>query len=59
MSNPSTNSANVHVSESNPNVVLRPSDNDLFLRTGKQVIDACKLDISIELWIHELASMAA
>jgi len=59
MSTQSTNSQKIDVSESDSNVVLRPADNDLFIRTGKQVIDACKLDISIELWLHELEGMAS
>jgi hypothetical protein len=54
-----TNSAKVTVSELDPNVILRPADNDLFVQTGKQVIDACKLNISIELWSHEIAGLIA
>jgi len=38
-------------------VVIHPGDNDVFVRTGKQVIEACRLDISIELWLSELATM--
>ena len=38
-------------------VVLRPDDDDLFVRTGKQVIEACRLGISIELWLSELHAM--
>ena len=37
--------------------VLHPLDNDLFLRTGRQVIDGCRLGISIEVWFHECDSM--
>ncbi|MBU0717397.1 MAG: hypothetical protein KJ749_04040 [Planctomycetes bacterium] len=33
--------------------LLQPADDDLFVRTGKQVISACKLGISIELWLQE------
>jgi hypothetical protein len=38
-------------------VVIRPEDNDLFVRTGKQVIDACRLGISLDLWLQELGAM--
>jgi len=38
-------------------VVLHPEDDDLFVRTGQQVIQACHLDISIEVWLDEFRSM--
>lgn len=38
-------------------IVIHPEDDDLFVRTGRQVIDACRLDISIELWVQEFRSM--
>src|SRR5437867_9646333 len=47
----------VRVSERDPQVVLHPADDDLFVQTGKQVIDACKLNISIEVWLRELDSL--
>jgi hypothetical protein len=34
-------------------VVLHPADDDLFVRTGTQVIGDCRLGISVELWIKE------
>lgn len=37
--------------------ILHPDDNDLFFRTGKQIIESCQLGISIEVWIDELNSM--
>ena len=37
--------------------VLHPENDELFTRTGKQVIEACRLDISIEVWFHERNSM--
>lgn len=37
--------------------VLHPSDNDVFVQTGKQVIEACKLGISIDIWLDEFGSM--
>ena len=38
--------------------VLHPDDDDLFVRTGRQVIDACRLGISIDVWLEELTSLA-
>jgi hypothetical protein len=38
-------------------VLLHPEDNDLFVRTGKQVIEACRLGISVELWLSEFQAM--
>ena len=40
-------------------VVLRPENNDIFVRTGKQVIAGCSLGISLELWLDELSSLIA
>lgn len=37
--------------------LLHPEDNNLFVRTGKQVIDSCRLGISVELWLEELSSV--
>ncbi len=37
--------------------VLHPENDELFTRTGKQVIEACRLGISIEVWFHERNSM--
>jgi len=37
--------------------LFHPDDNDLFMRTGQQVINACRLDISVELWMSEIKSM--
>jgi hypothetical protein len=48
-----------YVSAEDPQVVLHPEDNDLIVRTGKQVISACQLNISVELWLHELTSLSA
>ncbi|HSV14457.1 MAG TPA: hypothetical protein VLI90_09365 [Tepidisphaeraceae bacterium] len=49
----------VKVTEDDRQVVLHPENDDLFVQTGKQVIDACRLNISIELWIHELTALSA
>lgn len=38
-------------------IILHPGDDDLFMLTGKQVIDACRLGISVEVWINELNAM--
>lgn len=43
--------------EDGPPVVLIPENNDVFVRTGKQVIEACRLSISIDVWLEELKSM--
>jgi hypothetical protein len=37
--------------------VLHPDDNDLFVRTGKQIIEAGRLSISIGVWLDELKEM--
>ena len=37
--------------------VIRPADKDLFVRTGAQIIDSCRLRISFELWFEEVQSM--
>lgn len=39
-------------------VLLRPDNNDLFVRTARQVIDHCQLGISLELWLKELDSLS-
>jgi hypothetical protein len=52
----STSATSVHVHDGG-DVVLHPEDNDLFMRTGKQVIEACRLGISIEVWIDEFNNM--
>lgn len=38
-------------------VVLPPQDDDLFVRTGQQVIEPCRLGIGVELWLKELRAM--
>lgn len=37
--------------------VIHPDNDDLFMRTGRQVIQACQLGISIEVWLDELHSL--
>ena len=37
--------------------VLHPEGDELFTRTGRQVIEACRLNISIEVWLAEFVSM--
>lgn len=37
--------------------LLHPADNDLFIRTGRQIISSCKVTISLELWLNELSAM--
>jgi hypothetical protein len=43
--------------DGNRQVVLHPEDDDLFVQTGKQVIEACRLGISLQLWMSELGGM--
>ncbi len=43
--------------DGNTSYLLHPEDNDLFVRTGRQVIASCQLGISLELWLNELSSM--
>lgn len=50
----------VHVRESHDSdrdFVFHLSDSDLFVRTGRQLIEACQLNISIDLWRQELDLM--
>ena len=37
--------------------VLHPENNDLFVRTGRQVIEGCRLGISLEVWFGECKAM--
>ena len=37
--------------------VIRPADKDLFVRTGAQIIDSCRLGIGFELWFDEVQAM--
>lgn len=37
--------------------LIHPEDDDLFVRTGKQVIEACRLGISLQLWVEEFMAM--
>ena len=38
-------------------VVMRPANQDLFVQTGGQVIAACRLRISLDLWLQEIGDM--
>ena len=60
MSNPETAVTPLHINEARDaerDVVLHPENDDLFVQTGKQVIEACRLNISVELWQHEVSAM--
>ena len=37
--------------------LIHPEDDDIFMRTGKQVIEACRLGIGFEVWVDEVNSM--
>ena len=39
--------------------VLHPEDNDVFIRTGRQIIEACRLSISVGVWLEELKEMCS
>ena len=54
----SASAPSVHIHDGG-HVILHPEDNDLFMRTGKQVIEACRLGISIEVWIDEFNNMVS
>jgi hypothetical protein len=60
MSSTHESTSALHINEAQDadrNVVLHPENDDLFVQTGKQVIEACRLNISVELWQHEVSSM--
>ena len=46
-----------HIRESDGDFLLHPSNDDLFARTGKQIIEACQMSISIAVWMEELNQM--
>lgn len=50
-------SDSLYIRDVDKQVVLHPEDDDLFVRTGRQVIEACRLGISIEVWQHEVGEM--
>lgn len=43
--------------DGNRPIVLHPEDDDLFIRTGRQVIEACQLGIGIGVWLEEIHSL--
>ncbi len=53
MANPRKHAEAVRIPESDQNFLLHPEDNDLFMRTGRQVIAACRLGIGVDLWMKE------
>jgi hypothetical protein len=49
-----------HIHESpehDPRVVIHPENDDLFVQSADQVIIACSLRISVELWLEELSAV--
>lgn len=61
-SDPKTSRTVGHIREKAETVqqfVLHPEDNDLFVRTGRQIIQACQLNISVQVWMEECKSMFA
>lgn len=62
MTTESSQKSVTHVHESQDgdrDYVFHLADNDIFVRTGRQLIEACQLNISIELWRQELDLMFA
>lgn len=53
----STRRDTLHVSSDVSQIVLHPSNNDIFVRTGQQAIADCHLGISLDVWLDELRSM--
>ena len=45
--------------DANTSYILQTKENDLFIRTGTQIIASCQLGISVEVWFDELTSMMA
>lgn len=39
-------------------VVVHPENDDLFVLTGRQAIDGCRLGISLKVWLDELDAMS-
>ncbi len=37
--------------------LLLAADDDKFVQTGRQIIDGCRLNIGIDVWVHECDSM--
>lgn len=37
--------------------LLHPTNDDKFIRTGRQIIEACQLKIGVEAWYDNLNSM--
>lgn len=62
MAENSTASDALHLHEkslSERQVVVHPSDEDLFVLTGRQVIKSCQLGTSVELWLEEVSRAEA
>jgi len=53
-------SSDIHLHENHDGerrYIIHPGDNDIFVRTGRQIIDACQLRISLEVWYDEFTQM--
>jgi hypothetical protein len=46
-----------HDEDADRKILIHPADNDLFVSTGRQVIAACQLGISLSVWVNELGQM--
>lgn len=55
---PSQSTGHIHLDKDGERAyVLNPGNDDLFVRTGRQIILDCQLNISIEVWRKELSDM--
>ena len=43
----------IHADDAQP-IVFHPANDDLFVRTGQEVIASCQLGIGLELWLKEV-----
>jgi len=50
-------SETVHVQHTDESVMLHGPQDDIIMRTGKQIIEACELRTSLDLWRHEFNDM--
>lgn len=46
-----------HEVDADRQFLMHPQDNDLFVRNGRQIIDACRLSISLEVWVEEMKAL--
>jgi hypothetical protein len=47
----------LRIREQDDGILLHPDDDDLFVRTGRQIIAACRLKIDLDTWLSEFAAV--